>query len=196
MTTRRIVLTGGPGAGKTAILEIARHHFAPTVDVLDEAASIVFRGGFPRRAEPYVRAAAQRAIFHVQDELERIALETPGVDVVLCDRGTIDGLAYWPGPPRAFFDELHTTLDAELARYEAVIHLHTPNRGNGYHRNTLRHEVAREAAAIDERLLDVWKTHPHRIVIDSTTDFMEKARRTLAAIGEFCPGVSSPADAS
>src|SRR5271167_958300 len=117
---RRIVLTGGPGAGKTAVLEIARGHFSPRVVILEEAASIIFGGGFPRRTEPYARAAAQRAIYHVQGELERVALETPSIEVVLCDRGTVDGLAYWPAPPSTFFAELHTTLEAELARYDAV----------------------------------------------------------------------------
>ncbi len=47
---RRVVLTGGPGAGKTAALEVIRRLYAPHVQVLPEAASIVFGGGFPRRA--------------------------------------------------------------------------------------------------------------------------------------------------
>ena len=44
----RIVLTGGPGAGKTAVLELVRQHFCEHVHVLSEAASVVFGGGFPR----------------------------------------------------------------------------------------------------------------------------------------------------
>ncbi len=53
---RRIVLTGGPGAGKTAVLEIIRHHFCPHVHILPESAGIVFGGGFPRNHD--VEAAA------------------------------------------------------------------------------------------------------------------------------------------
>ena len=45
---RRIVLTGGPGAGKTAVLEMIRQSFFSHVTVLPEAASIKFGGGFPR----------------------------------------------------------------------------------------------------------------------------------------------------
>jgi len=190
MIPRRIVLTGGPGAGKTAVLEIARHHLPAHVSILHESASIIFSGGFPRHTEPYARAAAQRAIYHVQVELERIALETPDVQTILCDRGTIDGLAYWPGPAQAFFDDLHTTLDAELARYDTVIHLRTPPQRAGYHKTALRREVAREAEEIDERLLAVWETHPRRFVIDSTTDFMEKARRAIALIEELSSKVA------
>ncbi len=40
--TRRIVLTGGPGAGKTALLELIRQSFCEHVTVLPEAASVIF----------------------------------------------------------------------------------------------------------------------------------------------------------
>jgi predicted ATPase len=123
---RRVVLTGGPGAGKTAVLELIRQAFCIHVKVLPEAAGIVFGGGFPRGTHPELRRAAQRAIFHVQRELERQATVGNPV-VVLCDRGTIDGLAYWVGPDD-YWSSLGTTLEEQLARYDAVIHLRTPGR--------------------------------------------------------------------
>ena len=55
---RRIVLTGGPGAGKTAVLELVRLYFCRHVHVLPEAAGIVFSGGFPRDADFGSRQAA------------------------------------------------------------------------------------------------------------------------------------------
>jgi hypothetical protein len=39
---RRVVLTGGPGAGKTALLELIRQSFCSHVRVLPEAAVVVF----------------------------------------------------------------------------------------------------------------------------------------------------------
>ena len=66
---RRIVLTGGPGAGKTAILELVRQSFCRHVQVLPEAAGILFAGGFPRGAAPELLRAVQRAIFFTQREL-------------------------------------------------------------------------------------------------------------------------------
>lgn len=63
---RRVVLTGGPGAGKTGGLELVRHSMCRHVHVLPESAGIVFGGGFPRDTDPNVRRAAQRAIFFVQ----------------------------------------------------------------------------------------------------------------------------------
>lgn len=55
-TPRRIVLTGGPGAGKTAVLELARYRFCKHVQIIQESAGIVLRGGFPRSHVPLERA--------------------------------------------------------------------------------------------------------------------------------------------
>lgn len=174
-----IVLTGGPGAGKTAVLEVARRDLAPSVQILPEAASIVFGGGFPRRHDENGRRAAQRAIYHVQSELERMSIDRDSAQVTLCDRGTIDGLAYWPGRWEDFFADLGTTLEHELARYAAVVHLRVPDGTNGYRPSALRIESAQEAHAIDQRLLDVWGRHPRRIIIETDADFLRKTQRTL-----------------
>ncbi len=188
-----VVLTGGPGAGKTAVLEIIHHHFCEHVVVLPEAAGIVFGGGFPRRPSLAARKAAQRTIYRVQRELERLAVEERTAAVVLCDRGTLDGAAYWPGDPASFFEESGTTHDAEMARYGHVIDLRTPPAGDGYnHTNALRVESAREAAAIDAAILSLWKGHPHREVVASTHDFLEKAARVIALVRERVPECCRP----
>ena len=98
---RRVVLTGGPGAGKTAILELIRLFFCEHVKTLPEAAGIVFGGRFPRGARPPLRQAAQRAIYHIQRELESVA-DAEDAAVVLCDRGTVDCAAYWTGASDLF----------------------------------------------------------------------------------------------
>ena len=187
---RRVVLTGGPGAGKTATLELIRRaSFCEHVQILPEAAGIVFGGGFPRRTDIAARRAAQRAIFHVQRELEEAAAGNNAA-IILCDRGTVDGAAYWPGPDN-FFATVHTTLADELRRYDAVIHLRTPPVENGYnHQNPLRTESALEAAEVDLRILHVWETHPRRFVVDATPDVLTKAARVLelmrAELPECC----------
>ena len=121
---RRVVLTGGPGAGKTAVLELIRLFFCEHVKTLPEAAGIVFGGRFPRSDRPPLRQAAQRAIYHIQRELESVA-ETDNAAVVLCDRGTVDCAAYWIGDSD-LFSAVGTTRAIELARYDTVIHLRTP----------------------------------------------------------------------
>jgi len=184
---RRIVVTGGPGAGKTAALEVARRIFCRHVTTLREAASIIFEGGFPRERADAARRAAQRAIFHVQIELEAMVEPRDDLAVVLCDRGTVDGAAYWPGDADGLWRELGTSLEAQLARYDAVIHLRPPPDGDGYETSRVRVEDAAEAARIDARIAEAWGRHPRRFVIDHTHEFMEKVSRVVALIGAELP---------
>jgi predicted ATPase len=180
---RLIVVTGGPGAGKTAVLELVRRSFCEHVLVLPEAAGILFSGGFPRRDSSAARRAAQVAIFHVQRSLESMALAESNAALILCDRGTLDGLAYWPSEPGSYCDAVGTTKALELGRYDAVLHLRTPELENGYHQlNPLRIESASQAQAIDTRIVDAWAGHPRRTFISATPDFMVKAARAVAAV--------------
>lgn len=183
-----VVLTGGPGAGKTAVLDFAEQRFCHHVHILPEAASILFGGGFPRGASVACREASQRAIYHIQAEMEVIARETDDTCVVLCDRGTLDGLAYWPSHPGQYLTEVHTTVKRELARYAVIIHLRTPTAEHYSRANLLRLESAREAQAIDERILAVWDGHPNRVVIDNDDDFSRKVERAVGVIGAMLPG--------
>jgi predicted ATPase len=185
-TRKTIVLTGGPGAGKTAVLELVRQEFCAHVLVLPEAAGIVFGGGFPRAGSLEWRRSAQRAIFFVQRELESTG-EAENAAIVLCDRGTVDGAAYWPGP-ESFWDSVGTTLERELSRYDAVIHLRTPPIDGGYnHSNPLRSESALVAAEIDAQLLRIWDGHPRRFVVPPSPDFLEKALRTVEILKAEMP---------
>lgn len=187
-TPKLVVLTGGPGAGKTAVLELVRKSMCEHVSVLPEAASVVFGGGFPRRESHAARKGAQRAILHIQQELERITLEEEKAAIALCDRGTVDGLAYWPGTEEEFWKELGSSRRAELGRYSAVIHLRTPHLNQGYNKsNPVRVETADQALLLDEKILAAWAGHPKRIVIDSETDFLSKAGRAIEAIRAELP---------
>jgi predicted ATPase len=177
---RRIVLTGGPGAGKTAVLELIRKAFCQHVHVLPEAATILFSGGFPRQPSVPARKAAQRAIFRVQRELEALSDGDGAPAITLCDRGTLDGAAYWPGPAEEMFAELGITRDAERGRYDVVIHLRTPSVEHGYDKsNAVRVESAAVAAAIDARIEAAWAGHPRRFFVASRDSFLDKASEAL-----------------
>ena len=183
---RRVVLTGGPGAGKTAVLELIRLFFCAHVSTLPEAAGIVFGGRFPRGGTTEIKQAAQRAIFHVQRELEA-AVAGNNAAVVLCDRGTVDGAAYWSGPGD-LFTAVGTTREAEIARYDVVIHLRTPTSPDAYNQeNPLRLESLEEASVIDARIQERWAGHPRRFFVEATEDFLTKASRALALLRNEVP---------
>ena len=125
-----------------------------------------------------MRRAAQRAIFYVQRELEAAAADDNPA-ILLCDRGTVDGSAYWPDSDD-LWATVGTTLDEQLHRYNAVIHLRTPTMADGYnHQNPLRVESAAEALALDASIMHAWERHPRRFVVEPSADFLDKAARVL-----------------
>jgi predicted ATPase len=179
-------LTGGPGAGKTAVLELVRLFFCIHVRTLPESAGIVFGGRFPRDGRPEVRQAGQRAIFHVQRELEATEA-AENAAVVLCDRGTVDGQAYWVGSGD-LFTSVGTTRELELARYHAVIHLRTPSTPDAYRRdNPLRIESLEEAGVVDRRIEEAWSGHPRWYDVPATADFLTKAAQALQVLRDEVP---------
>lgn len=185
---RRVVLTGGPGAGKTAVLELVRKLMCPHVAVLPESAGILFGGGFPRWNGAHAQMCTQRAIYHVQRELEQLHHARGELAIALCDRGTIDGLAYWPGDPDELWVEVGTTREAELARYDVVVHLRVPAAAQYRNDDGVRIESHAEASAIDARIERAWASHPRRRFVESTPDFLEKARHALDIIRAELPG--------
>lgn len=185
--TKLIVVTGGPGAGKTAILEMARKHFCQHTAIMPEAASIVFGGGFWRLKENSAMMAAQRAIFYVQREMESLLLAEKKWAVGLCDRGTLDGLAYWPESEELFWSQVGSKKAVEMAHYSSVIHLRTPGAGSYNHKNVLRIETAEEAHLIDEKIEGIWSGHPHYFQIPSSRSFIEKAQIALEHIQDATP---------
>lgn len=183
-----IAITGGPGAGKTAILNIAQNLLCSHTAFVPEAATIIFSGGFWRAKSSNGLAATQNAIFHVQRQLEDYLIGEKDAIIGLCDRGTVDGCAYWPEDKGDFWAALGTTQERELSRYKAVIHLRTPPAEQGYdHSNPERMESAEKARTIDEAILKAWEKHPSRCVIDAEQSFELKIMHALKAIRAHLP---------
>jgi hypothetical protein len=125
------------------------------------------------------RRAAQQAIFHVQRALESVALESSQTAVVLCDRGTLDGLAYWPGSRQSFFEEFGIDLEEELRRYSAVVRVEVPALAWGYEKNRIRRESVSQARAIDQRIARAWSGHPRVLTVRAQAGFLDKLARAI-----------------
>ncbi len=186
--SRLIVITGGPGAGKTAVLEMAKKVLCEHVAILPEAASIVFGGGFWRLQSASAKMAAQSAIFHIQAEMENLVSSENKWTVGLCDRGTLDGLAYWPDGEATFWKMSRTKASQEYKKYFAVIHLRSPSVQFGYNQiNPLRIETSLQASAIDEKIANAWAGHKNYHAIASTENFLTKAQAALKIISKYIP---------
>lgn len=180
----RIVLTGGPGGGKTTAADLFRREIGERVVVVPEAATILFAGGFPRVDDAVAKRAVQSAIYHVQRNLEDVQRALFPDRVLLCDRGTIDGAAYWPSPSHDFFDELGTSLEEEMARYDAVIFFESAAVGGQRIEggNPWRIEGVTEAVELDRRLRALWGQHRSFHLIPHATSFFKKLTYALAIL--------------
>jgi predicted ATPase len=180
----RIVVTGGPGGGKTTAADLFRREIGERVVVVPEAATLLFSGGFPRVSEPHARAAAQRAVYHVQTNLEDVQSARYPDRILLCDRGTVDGAAYWPGSAEDFFGAVGSTHERELARYDAVLFFETAAAGGMSIEggNPMRIESNAEAVAIDSRLRTVWSAHPRFLVVPHNASFVKKIVLSLTML--------------
>lgn len=186
-TCCRVVLTGGPGGGKTTAADLYRREIGESVVVVPEAATLLYSGGFPRKGANGVRRAAQKAIYHVQTNLEDAQSAYYKSRVLICDRGTIDGAVYWPDASPDFFESLGTSLDKELKRYDAVIFFETAAVGGisiegG---NPIRVESLEEAITLDAKLKRLWSQHPHFVFVPHDPSFIKKINKGLAELAKI-----------
>ena len=187
-----IAITGGPGGGKTAVLNMIKETCCHHTEILQESAGILFGGGFPRRDHIAAQKAAQRAIYYTQVELERLVDEEGQIVLALCDRGTLDALAYWPGEEKHFFEEVGNGKEELLKRYDMVIHLRTPPPDKYNQSNPLRIESAQQAFQLDAKIESAWDGHPRRHFVESTDNFLDKATNTLKLIFSELPECCRP----
>jgi len=185
MRIRRIAVTGGPGGGKTSLWRELSRAYGERVIAVPEVATLLFQHVFPAVRNEAERHAVQRAIFHVQRNLEAVHAARSSADqVLLCDRGTPDGGGYWPHGHDAFFAAMDARKEEELARYDAVLFLESAAAGGlsiaaG---NPVRVEDVQTAAAIDRRLREVWSSHPNVCFIAHEREFAVKLARGVAAV--------------
>ena len=185
MALSRIVVTGGPGAGKTSVFRELVNTYAARVAGVSEVATSLLAHVFPPVQSHAERHAVQRAIFTVQRSLEAIHDGRRGPDqVLLCDRGVPDGAGYWPEGPAAFFAAMGADWDAEILRYDAVLFLETAAAGGlsiaaG---NATRTETLAAAVRVDAQLRSVWSKHPNCVFVAHEADFGTKVERGTAVL--------------
>lgn len=185
----KLVLTGGPSGGKTTMAMAIVKAFGSKVVMVPESASILFTGGFRRREDAFGIRHQQKAIYHVQAEHEAIFTHEYNERLLVCDRGTLDGLAYWPGSEQEFFDSIGSSRELELRRYDYVFHLDTADGGDyNSNRNPIRNETHSEALNVNQRVLSAWEGHPRRLIVPSMRTFGQKMAIILTAAEKIING--------
>jgi predicted ATPase len=184
---KRIVLTGGPGAGKTVISSALAAANPDRYIRVPEAATQIYDLLQTRwdRLDVTGRRDVQRRIYHLQRQQEdALALQHPNKTLLL-DRGTIDGAAYWPEGADDYWRELNTTTHRELARYDAVIWLQTSATLGLYDHdasNPCRFEHPEAAIASGELLKRLWSGHARLVMVDAYRDLGEKVAAVMGIL--------------
>ena len=104
---KKIAITGGPSGGKTTLIDALKKEFGQKIKIAPEAASILYKGGFPRIKNYSGYFHAQKAILTTQNELEHLLMENFPERLLVCDRGSLDSLAYWPDTEEHFFKTIN-----------------------------------------------------------------------------------------
>ena len=197
MSVTKIVITGGPCAGKTTALSWIQNAFTKqgyTVLFVPETATELITGG----VAPWTcgkNVDYQKCQMRLQLEKEKIfeqAAATMKADKILivCDRGAMDNRAYMNEEEFAEVLAAIGSTEVQLRDgYDAVFHLVTAARGAvefyTTDNNAARTETAEQAIEKDDQLIAAWTGHPHLRVIDNSTDFNGKLRRLIGEIRGF-----------
>ena len=197
MDISKIVITGGPCAGKTTAMNWINNTFTERgYDVLfvPETATELITGG----VAPWTcktNSDYQHCHMKFQLEKEKVFEEAARVMkkdkvLIVCDRAALDNKVYMDEDTFESVLRAVNASEVELRdQYDAVFHLVTAAKGAEEvyttANNEARIETAEEAAAMDDKFIAAWTGHPHFRVIDNSTDFTNKMRRLLAEISSF-----------
>lgn len=197
---KKIVLTGGPCAGKTTALVRVVDHFSSLgfkVFTVPEVPTLYSLGGWnfltPNRQLYY---EGERAILDSQLSLEnnfmRMAEVCRKPVLIVCDRGTMDISAYMtPEMWNDITSRAGTSSNELRERYDAVLHLVSAADGAEQYyttaTNSTRYEKADEeglriARELDKKVIKAWTGHPHLRVINNHDDFETKMHRVIKEI--------------
>ena len=189
----KIVLTGGPCAGKTTAMNWIQNNFQKQgykVLFIPETATTLINGGVAPWGM-HSTADFQSVVLDMQIQKEKIfmdAAENMPDDkiLVVCDRGTLDGKAFISKKDFNYLLKSKGLNETKLKdSYDAVFHLVSAAKGaKKYYNldNEARTETVEEAARVDDLVMAAWTGHSHLRIIDNSTDFEEKMRRLMREI--------------
>lgn len=201
----RIVLTGGPAAGKTTLTSRILKEFKQDdgwrVITIPETATELMAGFGIRRSAAAFRCWSSNISSSPTSSTKsssRCARRRwcPEENVlILYDRAVFDDKAYVSDDEfRAVLASFGKTEEEILAGYDAVLHLVSCAKGAEFaynFGNAVRYESVEGAREMDDKTIRAWSAHPNLHIIDNSVDFEDKMTRGLRAVYE-CLGEKAP----
>ena len=193
----KLVITGGPCAGKSSVASMLKEEFADRIITVPESATLLLSGGFPMPGQHLDwcerwQRSFQRSVLQLQKSLEEtyaLMAEKIGASLLVCDNGLPSGAAYMPGGINEFIDYFRLDWIKELSDYDAVIHLETiaisqPHK-YGRHNNSSRYTTLEDAIIHDKIIKEVWENHPRRIIIPSNWSLEDKFKKVIEVTKKY-----------
>lgn len=193
----KVVITGGPCAGKTTAMSWLRNALTKkgyTVLFCPETATELISGG----VAPWTcntNMEYQRCQLQLQYAKEQIFLEAanhmpPEKIVIFFDRGFLDNKVYMTDEEfRILLEDMGFNEKDTRDWYDAVFHLVTAAKGEEKYytlaNNGARTETVEQARELDDKLIRAWDGHPYHVIIDNADDFECKMVRLLKAMFAF-----------
>ena len=189
---RKVVITGGPCAGKTTAIDRAKLHFekqGTRVIVVDEVPTEIMRMGITLAG--FGKMPFQKAIIDLQRKKEQVVLEAassiedPKGVLVIFDRGILDHFIYLDsGQQHEMEQELGIQRQELYRNYDMVIHMLSvaAEIPTLYEKTEYRLEDASEAEWLDQRIGEIWQPHPGYVRVGCESDFDRKIERVITMI--------------
>ena len=192
----KIVLTGGPAAGKTMLISRILKEFKQDdgwrVFTLPETATEMI-SGFGIKPFGNCMSMYQFQDFVIADQLhkeklaERAAELVPEDNILIVyDRALMDDKAYVTDEEFAqILGHFDLTEEKVMAKYDVVLHLVSCAKGAEFaynYGNAARTESLEAAREMDDKTLRAWQSHHNLKVIDNSVDFEKKISRALNEI--------------
>lgn len=188
---KRIVLTGGPSAGKSSSLDIIKNYLISKdyfVYIVNESATELIKSGIGPNINGLNLLTFQRYILKYQLFKEKIVEEVAFDNnnekdiVIIYDRGVIDNKAYIT--ENEFLDllnEFNLNEKELINKYDLVIHLETGAKGKFYRtdNNCARCESIEEAIKRDARTYEVWSKHNNLVKVKCYEEFVDKQKEII-----------------
>jgi CYTH domain-containing protein/predicted ATPase len=191
----KIVLTGGPCAGKTTALSKIVDKFSAigfSVIVVPESATLFMSAGVNFNVNRHAFYNTEKVLFNFQVEIEntfeKIANSSDLPTLIIYDRGLMDIAAYLTNDMwQSLIDESgYNKIQIRDKRYDGVIHMVTAAKGaEKYYtleNNIARTETISDARLLDDKLIEAWTGHPHLRIIPNEGSFDDKINAVLSAI--------------
>lgn len=190
---KKIVLTGGACGGKTESLKYVKEHFSKLgydVYIVNEMATILILGGIT--AQKIGGKNFQELVIKMQIEIQKtyekaVQLSENNKNLIVLDRCPVDAMMFIN---RKDFDEIankfNTSYEKIINSYDGIIHMEAVAKSfpelYTSENNKARRDEGKHTIETDNKLLEAYKNHFNRVIINSNKDFNKKIENLIEQI--------------